>query len=94
MFLRVSTGIPILIYRLSTVYVPCINRISTVVNSGCKAWFSRRRKGAYWIPREAKGERQGGFVSSLHKFVLFKKSSTFAKQRFYKRISTETSIQL
>ena len=83
MFLRVSTGIPILIYRLST-----------VVNSGCKAWFSRRRKGAYWIPREAKGERQGGFVSSLHKFVLFKKSSTFAKQRFYKRISTETSIQL
>ena len=27
-------GIPIQIYRLSTVYVPCIYRISTVVNSG------------------------------------------------------------
>ena len=30
----VPTGIPILIDRLSTVYVPCINRISTVINSG------------------------------------------------------------
>ena len=27
------TGIPILIYRLSTVYVPYINRISTVIDS-------------------------------------------------------------
>ena len=27
-------GIHILILRLSTVYVPCINRISTVVDSG------------------------------------------------------------
>ena len=25
---------PILIYRLSTVYVPCINRISTVADGG------------------------------------------------------------
>ena len=53
-FLRSVHGVPILILLLSTVYVPCINRISTVVNSGCKAWFSRQRKGAYWIQRETK----------------------------------------
>ena len=31
---RCSYGIPIQIYRISTVYQPCIYRISTVVNSG------------------------------------------------------------
>ena len=35
---------PILIYRLSTVYVPCINRISTVADSGRIAFsFSKHR---------------------------------------------------
>ena len=45
---RCYYGIPIRIYRLSTVYVPCIYRISTVVDSGgielkkahCCAFFS------------------------------------------------------
>ena len=37
--IRRSYGIPILIDRLSTVYVPCINRISTVINSGKIAKF-------------------------------------------------------
>jgi hypothetical protein len=31
---RINTGIHILILRLSTVYLPYINRISTVVDSG------------------------------------------------------------
>ena len=31
---RINTGIYILILRLSTVYLPYINRISTVVDSG------------------------------------------------------------
>ena len=30
---RCSYGMPILMYRVSTVYVPYINRISTVVDS-------------------------------------------------------------
>ena len=34
MIYTISYGIPIRIYRLSTVYLPCINRISTVVYSG------------------------------------------------------------
>ena len=34
MNIRYSYGVNILIYRLSTVYVPCIYRISTVVDSG------------------------------------------------------------
>ena len=31
---RVNTGIPILMYRLSTVYLPYIYRISTVIDRG------------------------------------------------------------
>ena len=38
---RGSYGVPILIYRLSTVYVPCIYRISTVVNSGGIGFFDK-----------------------------------------------------
>ena len=41
---RCSYGIPILIYSLSTVYVPYINRISTVVDSG---YIARRQVSQY-----------------------------------------------
>ena len=34
-------GVPILILRLSTVYLPCINRISTVVISGRMGFFDK-----------------------------------------------------
>ena len=34
-------GVPILILRISTVYLPCINRISTVINSGRMGFFDK-----------------------------------------------------
>ena len=35
------TGMSIRIYRLYTVYLPCINRISTVVDSGEIGFFDK-----------------------------------------------------
>ena len=49
-WVRYPFGVPILIYRLSTVYVPFIYRISTIVNSGGMTGRKRQFRRRHEVP--------------------------------------------